>query len=134
MDIIIGEAPDDPVFTVTDLLPHLAGKLQGDKKISEVFDGEKLNLIAGSLPLGSESVKERFKLGILQLLHDKYGIIEEDFISAEIEAVPARAKCMDCGTLSDVEEFPALCPSCGGTRLNIEGGMELFVESLLLDE
>ncbi|MCP4722345.1 MAG: aminopeptidase [Desulfobacteraceae bacterium] len=89
MDIIIGEAIDDPVFTVTDLLPHLAGKLQGNKKISEVFDGEKLNLIAGSLPLGSESVKERFKLGILHLLNDKYNIIEEDFISAEIEAVPA---------------------------------------------
>ncbi|MCK5097183.1 MAG: aminopeptidase, partial [Desulfobacteraceae bacterium] len=77
MDIIIGEASDDPVFTVTDLLPHLAGKLQGNKKISEVFDGEKLNLIAGSLPLGNESVKERFKLGILHLLNDKYGIIEE---------------------------------------------------------
>ena len=89
MDIIIGEAIDDPVFTVTDLLPHLAGKLQGDKKISDVFVGEKLNLIAGSLPLGGESVKERFKLGILQLLNDKYNIIEEDFISAEIEAVPA---------------------------------------------
>jgi aspartyl aminopeptidase len=89
MDIIIGEASDDPVFTVSDLLPHLAGKLQGNKKISEVFDGEKLNLIAGSLPLGNEGVKERFKLGILQLLHDQYGIVEEDFISAEIEAVPA---------------------------------------------
>lgn len=89
MDIIIGEAADDPVFTVSDLLPHLAGKLQGDKKISDVFVGEKLNLVAGSLPLGNDSVKERFKLGILQLLHEQYGIVEEDFISAEIEAVPA---------------------------------------------
>jgi aspartyl aminopeptidase len=89
MDITIGEAADDPVFTVSDLLPHLAGKLQGDKKISEVFVGEKLNLIAGSLPLGSDSVKDRFKLGILHLLHEQYGIVEEDFISAEIEAVPA---------------------------------------------
>jgi aspartyl aminopeptidase len=89
MDIVIGEAADDPVFTVTDLLPHLAGKLQGDKKISDIFVGEKLNLIAGSLPLGNDSVKERFKLGILQLLNDRYGIVEEDFISAEIEAVPA---------------------------------------------
>jgi len=96
IDITIGEAADDPVFTVSDLLPHLAGKLQGDKKISEVFDGEKLNLIAGSLPLGSEGVKDRFKLGILQLLHDQYGIIEEDFISAEIEAVPA-GKARDIG-------------------------------------
>ncbi len=96
MDIIIGEEPDDPVFTVTDLLPHLAGKLQGDKKISDVFDGEKLNLIAGSLPLGNENIQDRFKLGVMQLLHDKYGIIEEDFISAEIEAVPA-GKARDIG-------------------------------------
>ncbi|MCP3943374.1 MAG: aminopeptidase [Desulfobacteraceae bacterium] len=96
IDITIGEAPEDPVFTVTDLLPHLAGKLQEGKKISEVFDGEKLNLIVGSLPLGNDSVKERFKLGVLHLLHDQYGIIEEDFISAEIEAVPA-GKARDVG-------------------------------------
>jgi len=52
--ITIGEAPDDPVFTVTDLLPHLAGKLQANKKLSEAFEGEKLILVAGSIPLGSE--------------------------------------------------------------------------------
>ena len=89
IDITIGEALEDPVFTITDLLPHLAGKLQSDKKIADVFEGEKLNLLAGSLPLGSEEIKERFKLGVLQLLNERYGIIEEDFISAEIEAVPA---------------------------------------------
>jgi len=90
INIAIGEKPDDPVFTITDLLPHLAGKTQGNKKISEVFEGEKLNLVAGSIPLGNDKEKERFKLGILNLLYEEYGIVEEDFISAEIEAVPAQ--------------------------------------------
>jgi aspartyl aminopeptidase len=96
IDINIGELSDDPVFTVTDLLPHLAGKTQANKKISDVFVGEKLNLIAGSIPLGSDKEKERFKLGVLNLLYEKYNIIEEDFISAEIEAVPAE-KARDVG-------------------------------------
>jgi len=89
INISIGEDPHDPVSTVTDLLPHLAGKTQADKKISEVFEGEKLNLIAGSIPLGSKDEKDRFKLGVLHLLYEKYSLIEEDFISAEIEVVPA---------------------------------------------
>ncbi|MBC8439025.1 MAG: aminopeptidase [Deltaproteobacteria bacterium] len=95
-DITIGEDPDDPVFTVTDLLPHLAGKIQADKKISEAFEGEKLNLIAGSIPLGSKEEKDRFKLGVLNLLYEQYKIVEEDFVSAEIEAVPAE-KARDVG-------------------------------------
>ncbi|THB74076.1 MAG: aminopeptidase [Desulfobacteraceae bacterium] len=89
IEITIGEDPDDPVFTVSDLLPHLAGKLQNNKKLSEVFDAEKLNLIAGSLPLGEPSTKDRFMLNILSILNSKYNIVEEDLISAEIEAVPA---------------------------------------------
>ncbi|MFH2058466.1 MAG: aminopeptidase [Pseudomonadota bacterium] len=96
IDITIGEDPDDPVFTVSDLLPHLAGKTQADKKISEVFQGEKLNLISGSIPLGDTKEKDRIKLNILNLLYEKYGLIEEDFISAEIEAVPA-GKARDIG-------------------------------------
>jgi aspartyl aminopeptidase len=96
LDIIIGEDIEDPVFAVSDLLPHLAGKLQQNKKISEVFEGEKLNILCGSLPLGDEKTKNRFKLGVLKLLYDKYGITEENFISAEIEAVPA-TKARDIG-------------------------------------
>jgi len=96
IDICIGESSDDPVFTVTDLLPHLAAKTQNNKKISEVFEGEKLNLVAGSIPLGNEKEKDRFKLGVLNLLYKKYKIREEDFISAEIEAVPAQ-KARDIG-------------------------------------
>ncbi|SDT84577.1 aminopeptidase [Desulfobacula phenolica] len=96
IDITIGEDPDDPVFTVTDLLPHLAGKIQANKKLSDAFEGEKLNLIAGSIPLGSDEEKNRFKLGVLNLLHETYKITEEDFVSAEIEAVPV-GKAKDVG-------------------------------------
>ena len=89
LDIIIGEAPKDPAFTITDLLPHLAGKLQAGKKLADAFEGEKLNLIAGSFPLGDENEKDRFKSGLMALLYEKYDLTEEDFISAEFEIVPA---------------------------------------------
>jgi aspartyl aminopeptidase len=85
----LGEEPDDPVLTVCDLLPHLARKAQMDKKVDEAFVGEKLNLLTGSLPLGDKETKERFKLHLLNLLSQRYGLTEEDLISAELEAVPA---------------------------------------------
>jgi aspartyl aminopeptidase len=85
----LGEDPSDPVFTVCDLLPHLARKVQMDKKVDEAFIGEKLNLLVGSLPLGDKETKERFKLHLLNLLFERYGLMEEDLISAELEAVPA---------------------------------------------
>ncbi|MCX5892584.1 MAG: aminopeptidase [Deltaproteobacteria bacterium] len=89
VNLSIGEDPADPVFTVLDLLPHLARKAQMDKKVTDAFEGEKLNVLAGSLPLGDGETKERFKLHFLKLLEERYGINEEDFISAEIEVVPA---------------------------------------------
>lgn len=89
VDIVIGEADDDPVMTIADLLPHLAQKVQAEKKVNEAFPAEKLNLLVGSLPLGGEQVKERFKLAVLDLLQKKWGLIEADFMSAEFEAVPA---------------------------------------------
>lgn len=88
IDIVIGENPSDPVFTISDLLPHLA-KTQAGKKLSDAVEGEKLNIIIGSIPIGDPSIKERFKLSILKILNDSYNITEEDFISAEIELVPA---------------------------------------------
>jgi aspartyl aminopeptidase len=89
VQLAIGEDPHDPVFTVLDLLPHLAKKTQMDKKVAEAFEGEKLNVLVGSLPLGDPETKERFKLHLLKYLEDQYGIQEEDLISAELEAVPA---------------------------------------------
>ena len=89
LQIRIGESQEDPVFTIADLLPHLAHKVQADKKVSEAFEGEKLNLVVGSLPLGNDDTKERFKLAVLDHLFSEYGIIEEDLISAELEIVPS---------------------------------------------
>ncbi len=89
VEIALGDGPEDPVFLVSDLLIHLAGKAQMEKKIGEALPAEKLNIICGSIPVEDTDAKERVKLAILKYLNDTYGIIEEDLISAEIEAVPA---------------------------------------------
>jgi len=96
IDIVIGESEEDPVFTIADLLPHLAVKLQANKKLATVFEGEKLNLLAGSIPFGDKKIKNRFKLNLLNALYEKYGIVEEDLVSAELEVVPA-GKARDIG-------------------------------------
>lgn len=88
LKIKIGEDDSDTVFVITDLLPHLAAD-QMQKKMSEAISGEGLNLLFGSIPYNDEKVKEKVKLNILNLLNEKYGITEEDFISAELEIVPA---------------------------------------------
>ncbi len=89
VQVNIGEDPSDPVVYVTDLLIHLAGE-QMAKKAAEVVMGEQLDVLVGSRPLkGTE--KEAVKANVLHLLEEKYGIEEEDFLSAEIEVVPAGA-------------------------------------------
>lgn len=88
VSIDIGDKPGDPAFCVTDLLPHL-GATQMVKKASEVITGEQLNVLIGGLPIGDENTKDRFKLGLLNLLYEQYGITERDFVTAEIEVVPA---------------------------------------------
>ncbi|MBE3592858.1 MAG: aminopeptidase [Thermoanaerobacter sp.] len=85
INIVVGEDENDPVLYITDLLPHL-GKDQMEKKAAEVVTGEALNAVIGSIPLSEEvSVKPN----ILKYLNEKYGIVEEDFLSAELELVPA---------------------------------------------
>ena len=91
----IGEKEDDPVFYITDLLPHL-GNEQMAKKATDVIRGEDLNLLVGGRPMEDTDVSQRFKLGVLELLHNEYGIVEKDFVSAEIEIVPAM-KAKDVG-------------------------------------
>lgn len=86
-EISIGDGPDDPVLYITDLLPHLATD-QMQKKATEIIGGEALNILAGSLP-DEEAEKDSEKEALLKLLSEKYGICEEDFLSAELEAVPA---------------------------------------------
>ncbi len=88
INICLGEDENDPVFTITDILPHLA-KEQMDKKISEAFSGENLNALCGSLLTKENDVEDRVKETILDILNKYYGIIEEDLFSAELELVPA---------------------------------------------
>ena len=88
IEVNIGEDEKDPIFTITDLLPHLAQE-QMDKKLKNGIDGEDLNLLIGSIPYKDEKVTEKVKLNILNLLNQKYGITEADLNSAEIELVPA---------------------------------------------
>ena len=87
MDICIGEDENDPIFTITDLLPHLAQD-QMEKKLKNGIDGEDLNLLIGSIPYG-EKGESQVKLNILNILNQKYGITEVDLTSSEIELVPA---------------------------------------------
>ena len=92
VNIVIGEDENDPVFCITDLLPHLAADQSG-RKLGEGVKGEELNIIIGSIPFMSEEeeekVKEPVKLLAMKLLNEKYGITEKDFTRAEIEMVPA---------------------------------------------
>ena len=84
----MGEAPGDPVFCVTDLLPHLSAD-QNKRTLGEGLKGEELNIVVGSIPYADKEAKERIKLYTMQLLNERYGITERDFTRAEIEAVPA---------------------------------------------
>ncbi len=93
IDIVIGEDDNDPIFYINDLLPHL-GAEQSRKPLGEAIPGEKLNILAGSRPYGEGS--DAIKLNIIRILNEKYGITEEDFLTAELSAVPA-AKARDVG-------------------------------------
>ena len=95
VEISIGEKPQDPVFCVTDLLPHLSAR-QNERPLKEGLKGEELNILIGSLPFQDPEVKEPVKLLALQLLNEQYGITEADFDRAEIEMVPA-VKAADVG-------------------------------------
>ncbi len=90
LKVNIGDVQGDPVFTFTDILPHLARNVQATKNISEAIQGEKLDLVFGHIPLKTEDekIKEKVKTNILALLKEKYNIEESDFLSAELEIVP----------------------------------------------
>ena len=88
VEVVIGEDEADPIFTITDLLPHLAQE-QMEKKLKEGIPGENLNLLMGSMPYAGEKIAESVKLNILNILNEKYGIKEIDFNNAELEIVPA---------------------------------------------
>ncbi len=88
--VSIGENDEDPVFVFPDLLPHLDKRIMSDKQMSKAVEGERMNLFLGSIPITDDSkVKEAVKLNVMKLLNEEYGITAEDFVSAEIEIVPA---------------------------------------------
>ena len=87
IDVSIGHDPSDPQFVITDLLPHL-GKEQMRKTMEEGITGEGLNILIGSIPYADEG-SDRVKLAVMSILNDRYVIVEEDFLSAELTAVPA---------------------------------------------
>ena len=88
IEINVGENDAEPIFTITDLLPHLA-QSQMEKKLKEGIDGEDLKLLIGSIPFDDDKIQEKVKLNILNILNQKYGIKEIDLTSAELELVPA---------------------------------------------
>lgn len=121
VNFAIGEDENDPVFCITDLLPHL-GAEQNERKLSEGIKGEELNVLIGSDTVEEEDVKEAVKLNTLILLNQKYGITERDFTRAEIEVVPAykardigldRAMIGAYGHDDRVDAYPALMAEIG---------------------
>lgn len=116
VEINIGEKDDDPVFCITDLLPHLGAK-QGEKKLNDAIPGENLNVLVASRPVEDKELENRVKLNVLKMLYEAYGIAEKDFINAEIEVVPAfkardigldRAMIGSYGHDDRVDAYPAL--------------------------
>lgn len=95
VEVKIGEDDNDPVFVVTDLLPHLAEE-QMKRTAPKIIAGEELNILIGSRPFRDDKESDLVKLNIMNILFEKYGIVEEDFLSAELEAVPA-VKARDVG-------------------------------------
>ena len=107
----IGEDDSDPVFAVTDLLPHLAQE-QSKRTLNEGIKGEELNVMIGSRPFKDDEVSEKVKLNVMKILNEKYGVTEDDFLSAELEAVPAfKAKNvgLDCGLIGAYGQDDRVC-------------------------
>ena len=109
--INIGEDETDPIFTITDLLPHLAQD-QANKKLGEAIEGENLDLLIGSIPVLDDKAKQKVKLNILKILNEKYGITEKDFVSSELELVPAfkaRSLGFDYGMVAGYGQDDKVC-------------------------
>jgi len=116
VNVSIGDDEGDPVFMITDLLPHL-GKDQEKKPLGEAFPGENMNILIGSLPTGEEKDTDRVKRAIMTILHEKYGVDEADFMSAELQAVP-QMSARDVGfDRSMISAYGHDCRSCSFAAL-----------------
>ncbi len=135
--VTIGEAAEDPVFCITDLLPHLAAD-QSKKTLSEGIEGENLDAIFGSAPVSGKDVKEKIKSNILRLLNEKYGVTEEDFLSAELELVPAgkpREAGLDRSMILGYGQDDRVCAYAGlKAMLDLKGTPEYTSCVLLCDK
>ncbi|MBU0636054.1 aminopeptidase [Candidatus Micrarchaeota archaeon] len=89
LEINLGEKEEEPVFVISDLLPHVGIKAFLEKKASELIPGESLDAIGATIPLKEKDATEKIKLRLLKLLHEKYGLVEEDFFTAELQLLPA---------------------------------------------
>ena len=111
VNVTLGENENEPKFVVNDLLPHLAAE-QNKRTLAEGIKGEELNVLVGSMPFKSDSESELVKLNVLKLLNEKYGICEEDFLSAELEMVPAYKACdigFDCSLIGAYGQDDRVC-------------------------
>ena len=136
--VSIGDKPGDPVFGVSDLLIHLSGD-QMSKKASEVIEGENLDLLIGSIPEVSEDekAKEKVKANIMKMLSAEYGIEEEDFLSAEIEVVPAgeaRDYGLDRSMIMGYGHDDRVCAYPSFEAMLVEDAPEVTSVSLLVDK
>jgi aspartyl aminopeptidase len=135
-DIVIGESDEDPIFAITDLLVHLA-KDQQTKSLAEGVEGEKLNVLIGNRGIGEKDAKDRVKANMLQLLNEKYGITEKDFITAEFEIVPA-GKARDMGfdrsMISAYAHDDRVCSYAGVTAMLALGEVETTAVGMFMDK
>lgn len=132
LDLSLGEKETDPIFTIVDLLPHLAHKAQYEKKLEDAVIGEKLNILAGSIPFPDKDTKDRIKLQVLKYLNDNFGLIEEDFVSAELELVPSE-KARDIGwDRSLIGSYGQDDRSCAYTGMRAAGDLKNPKETVLV--
>ncbi len=137
VEVSIGRDKNDPVFVITDLLPHLAKK-QMEKKLSEGIEGENLNVLIGNVPCDDKDANEKVKMNILKLLNDKYGIEEADFISSELELVPnfdARFTGFDKSMIAGYGQDDRVCSFAGAKAIiDYEGIPEKTNVVMLMDK
>ncbi len=134
--VSVGNDPSDPIFTITDLLPHLARK-QMEKKLSEGIEGEDLNLLIGNYP-SDDTDKEKVKYNILKILNEKYGITEHDFLSSELELVPhfeARELGFDRSMIAGYGQDDRVCAfTSAKAMIDIEGVPNKTCVCMLMDK
>jgi aspartyl aminopeptidase len=135
-EVVIGEADEDPVFAITDLLIHLA-KDQQAKTLAEGVNGEQLNVLIGNRGIEDKDAKDRIKANMLKLLNEKYGITEQDFVTAEFEVVPAgkaRDMGLDRSMISAYAHDDRVCSYAGVQAMLALGEVETTACGMFMDK